>query len=137
MFSNFFKFPIGQLTHPPTHPPTSKVFLDFLNFFYLHRPLVCFKNRFQTRIKTTVCTGQNVVFRRGLSVSCLTYFKYFINIIYNCYSVFDLFAYLSLTRLVTRATHVRNRVCPRVELLLKIIIILLIIFLGFIRSKPC
>ena len=41
------------------------------------------------------------------------------------------------TRQVTRATHVRNRVCPRVELLLKIIIILLIIFLGFIKSKPC
>ena len=41
------------------------------------------------------------------------------------------------TRQVTRATHVRTRVCPRVELILKIIIILLIIFLGFIKSKPC
>ena len=41
------------------------------------------------------------------------------------------------TRQVTRATHVRNRLCPRVELILKIIIILLIIFLGFIKSKPC
>ena len=41
------------------------------------------------------------------------------------------------TRQVTRATHVMNRVCPRVELILKIIIILLIIFLGFIKSKPC
>ena len=39
---------------------------------------------------------------------------------------------LSDTRQVTRATHVRNRVCPRVELILKIRIILLIIFLGFI-----
>ena len=38
------------------------------------------------------------------------------------------------TRQVTRATHVRNRVCPRVELILKIIIILQIIFLGFIKS---
>ena len=28
--------------------------------------------------------------------------------------------------------HVRNRVCPRVEFILKIIII----FLGFIKSKP-
>ena len=44
---------------------------------------------------------------------------------------------LWLTRQVTRATHVRNRVCPRVELILKIIIILLIIFLGFIKSKRC
>ena len=44
---------------------------------------------------------------------------------------------LLCTRQVTRATHVRNRVCPRVELILKIIIILLIIFLGFIKSKPC
>ena len=34
-----------------------------------------------------------------------------------------------ITRQVTRAAHVRNRVCPRVELILKIIIILLIIFL--------
>ena len=41
------------------------------------------------------------------------------------------------TRQVTRATHARNRVCPRVELILQIIIILLIIFLGFIKSKPC
>ena len=33
MFSNFFKFPIGHLTHPPS----SKVFWDF--YFYLHGPL--------------------------------------------------------------------------------------------------
>ena len=44
---------------------------------------------------------------------------------------------LNITRQVTRATHVRTRVCPRVEFILKIIIILLIIFLGFIKSKPC
>ena len=44
---------------------------------------------------------------------------------------------LYITRQVTRATHVRNRICPRVELILKIIIILLIIFLGFIKSNPC
>ena len=41
------------------------------------------------------------------------------------------------TRQVTRATHVRNRICPRVKLIIKIIIILLIIFLGFIKSKSC
>ena len=41
------------------------------------------------------------------------------------------------TRQVTRATHVRNRICPRVKLILKIIIIMLIICLGFIKSKPC
>ena len=46
-------------------------------------------------------------------------------------------ASITATRQVTRATHVSNRVCPRVELILKIIIILLIIFLGFIKSKPC
>ena len=46
-------------------------------------------------------------------------------------------ALLCATKQVTCATHVRNRVCPRVELILKIIIILLIIFLGFIKSKPC
>ena len=34
MFSNFFLYPIGHLTHPPP----SKVFLDFWNFFYLHGP---------------------------------------------------------------------------------------------------
>ena len=31
----------------------------------------------------------------------------------------------------------KEPVRPRVELILKIIIILLIIFLGFIKSKPC
>ena len=31
----------------------------------------------------------------------------------------------------------KEPVCPRVELILQIIIILLIIFLGFIKSKPC
>ena len=40
-----------------------------------------------------------------------------------------------ITRQVTRAMHVRNRICPRVKLIIKIIIILLIIFLGFIKSK--
>ena len=31
----------------------------------------------------------------------------------------------------------KEPVCPRVEIIFKIIIILLIIFLGFIKSKPC
>ena len=31
----------------------------------------------------------------------------------------------------------KEPVCPRVELILKIIIILLILFIGFIKSKPC
>ena len=31
----------------------------------------------------------------------------------------------------------KEPVCPRVELILKIIIILIIIFLGFTKSKPC
>ena len=39
-------------------------------------------------------------------------------------------------RLIIEATS-KEPVCPRVELILKIIIILLIIFLGFIKSKPC
>ena len=37
----------------------------------------------------------------------------------------------------TTGDNSKEPVCPRVELLLKIIIILLIIFLGFIKSKPC
>ena len=45
----------------------------------------------------------------------------------------DLLKQFIFTRQVTRATHVRNRVCPRVALIIKIIIILLIIFLGFIK----
>ena len=44
---------------------------------------------------------------------------------------------ITTTRQVTRATHVRTRVCPRVELILKITIILLIICLGVIKSTPC
>ena len=52
-------------------------------------------------------------------------------------SVFEINICLINTRQVTRATHVRNRVCPRVELILKIIIRLLIRFLGLIKNKPC
>ena len=52
-----------------------------------------------------------------------------------CYfQLFDPSDYEVLDRL---PVHVRNRVGPRVELILKIIIILLIIFLRFIKSKPC
>ena len=44
-------------------------------------------------------------------------------------------------RAYRESTHIvitsKEPVCPRVELILKIIIILLIIFLGFIKSKPC
>ena len=32
MFSNFFLYPIGHLTHPPP----SKVFLDFLEFYFIY-----------------------------------------------------------------------------------------------------
>ena len=41
--------------------------------------------------------------------------------------------------LFVTVTTSKEPVCPRVELILKIIIILLIIFLGlnFIKSKPC
>ena len=52
----------------------------------------------------------------------------------------DRYVYFQLvtwTRQVTRATHARDRVCPWVELILKIIIILLIIFLGYTKIKPC
>ena len=39
--------------------------------------------------------------------------------------------------MVVSAGTSKEPVCPRVELIFKIIIILLIIFLGFIKSKPC
>ena len=55
----------------------------------------------------------------------------------NKYIVVHMKNELRLTRQVTRAMHVRNRVCPRVKLILTIMIILLIIFIGFIKSKPC
>ena len=59
-------------------------------------------------------------------------------ILHACYMTSVLcFPDYIITRQVTRAMHVMNRVCPRVELILKIIIILLIIFIGFIKSKPC
>ena len=35
-FSNFFFIQMGP---GPTHPPTSKLFLDFWNFFYFAKPL--------------------------------------------------------------------------------------------------
>ena len=62
-------------------------------------------------------------------------------VLHNLYPYWHIFSIrnrlLIYTRQVTRATQVRNRVCPRVELILKIIIILLIIFLGFIKPKAC
>ena len=47
----------------------------------------------------------------------------FINVIYN---------FLDILHITSK-----EPVCPRVELIFNIIIILLIIFLGFIKSKPC
>ena len=44
-------------------------------------------------------------------------------------------AHTHAAQLVVRPS--KEPVCPRVELIFKIIIILLIIFLGFIKSKPC
>ena len=50
-------------------------------------------------------------------------------------SVFFLVAFL--LSLASASITSKEPVCPRVELILKITIILLIIFLGFIKSKPC
>ena len=50
------------------------------------------------------------------------------NVTFNVYSI-QQFAVIGITS--------KEPVCPRVELIFKIIIILLIIFLGFIKSKPC
>ena len=55
-------------------------------------------------------------------------------------SVFFLVAFLlslASASIVSVLYTSKEPVCPRVELILKIIIILLIIFLGFIKSKPC
>ena len=60
----------------------------------------------------------------------------------NC--LFSLFKHNTVQIVFNNSGHVsgvvatsKEPVCPRVELILKIIIILLIIFLGFIKSKPC
>ena len=60
---------------------------------------------------------------------------------------FPLLKFFLIKEMTSLMNHVRfgtviaytskEPVCPRVELILKIIIILLIIFLGFIKSKPC
>ena len=44
---------------------------------------------------------------------------------------------VDIGELYTLVITSKEPVCPRVELILKVIIILLIIFLGFIKSKPC
>ena len=69
--------------------------------------------------------------------SSFSNYPVFFNIGHYILSMVVNFRLLTYTRQVTRATHVRNHICPRVKLILKIIIILLIIFLGFIKSKPC
>ena len=62
----------------------------------------------------------------------------------NCMKINSNIAWSYLIQYVTCNRHVesivktsKEPVCPRVELILKIIIILLIIFLGFIKGKPC
>ena len=59
--------------------------------------------------------------------------------LYVCRIASDTFEFEFLDRLVLGISYTTSKepVCPRVELILKIIIILLIIFLGFIKSKPC
>ena len=63
-------------------------------------------------------------------------------------STADIIIDLFCARLITLSTSIRTSgctivrtckepVCRRVELIFKIIIILLILFLGFIKSKPC
>ena len=52
------------------------------------------------------------------------------------YSVEHAIIYNSKKSTVLEETS-KEPVCPRVELILKIIIILLIIFLGFSKNKPC
>ena len=47
------------------------------------------------------------------------------------------FTFLSLHLSMYVIVTSKEPVCPRVELILKIIIILLIIFLGFSKNKPC
>ena len=56
MFSNFFKFPIGHLTHPPP----SKVFLDFCKKKLFTWPLTLFF-RIQHFIKKAVCLLSDVI----------------------------------------------------------------------------
>ena len=50
--------------------------------------------------------------------------------------LFNLLFFTSIHQILFYLTS-KEPVCPRVELIFKIIIILLIIFLGFIKSKPC
>ena len=52
----------------------------------------------------------------------------------NVYMYECMYGLLIIVKLVSTS---KEPVCPRVELIFKIIIILLIIFLGFIKSKPC
>ena len=68
--------------------------------------------------------------QKGLWLNChfliKSCYQIFLNQILEMYTCAGLIIYTS-----------KEPVCPRVELILKIIIILLIIFLGFIKSKPC
>ena len=57
-------------------------------------------------------------------------------VLYNNLSLFLVTIIVNIFELSQYITS-KEPVCPRVELIFKIIIILLIIFLGFIKSKPC
>ena len=54
------------------------------------------------------------------------------SVISRTYAAYD---FLYDTAFIVKTS--KEPVCPRVEIIFKIIIILLIIFLGFIKSKPC
>ena len=87
-----------------------------------------------------VCCGQNGIAHLGQNGIMMAHCIGLKKIKMQC--VLSSYAYnISLT-LFSRCTSLivitsKEPVCPRVELIFKIIIILLIIFLGFIKSKPC
>ena len=56
------------------------------------------------------------------------------SVVYSCSQMQWMLHYTAIPAIIITS---KEPVCPRVELILKIIIILLIIFLGFIKSKPC
>ena len=82
-----------------------------------------------------------VVGEGGRSSGVLLYaimyaYNLFNNLLYSIIYVilFYFYCYINIYHSILTS---KEPVCPRVELILKIIIILLIIFLGFIKSKPC
>ena len=117
IFSNFFLFPIGHLTHPST----SKVFLDFFIFFLFTWPLsqtssidalsnpclviipiiMTIMKLSSNFARSRQCSVASVQYMFSEQIGCNLRFRFAARISTACKSVFELFSSSSIIIIVT------------------------------------